>query len=185
MLKTKIETERLLLRRWKESDFSDFCEFTKDPEVMMLSGGKPAETDEEALKVFEKEHKDKESFAIILKSENKAIGQIKYQDDFRRYKINSISIGYELNRSYWGKGYMTEALQAMVSHAFEKRKVDIIGIAHFSVNTKSRRVIEKCGFKHEGTLPKAFKRFDGVEFDDESYSLLKEDYFAAKEKNAQ
>ncbi len=53
------------------------------------------------------------------------------------------------------------------------------------MNKRSRRVIEKCGFRHEGTILRAFQRFDGQIFDDESYSILKEEYFNRKEKQRQ
>lgn len=176
-----IKTERLLIRSWEEKDRKDFEAIYGDPEVMELSGGKPHTTQEEFDKTFSRLLKNINCYAIVLKEEDKVIGTINYQEDFRRYKINSISIGYEMARAYWGKGYMTEALKAMIRNAFDVRGVDIIGIAHFTVNTGSRRVIEKCGFHHEGTLPMAFKRYDGVVFDDESYSMTKEYYLKNKE----
>ena len=111
-----------------------------------------------------------------IKKKNTAIGQIKFQKDIRRYRVDSFSIGYELAREYWGNGYMPEALAAMVRCAFEQKGARALGIAHFTENDRSRRVIEKCGFLHEGTIRRAFCRFDGVVFDDECYSILREEY---------
>lgn len=179
--KSLMETERLILRRWNSNDFADFCEIFMDPDVTLNSGMNPIETKEVAKTTFTRLSKDKDAFAIVLKDENKAIGQIKFQEDFRRYKINSISIGYELAKAFWGKGYMPEALRAMVKYAFDILEVEIIGIAHFSINARSRRVIEKAGFHHEGTMRKAFRRFDGVELDDEMYSITREEYEANPE----
>lgn len=171
----KIETKRLILRQYKKSDFDDYYEFASNPEVMLASGSKPVKsyTDRQS---FERAMLDEDCFAIVLKAENKVIGQIKYQDDIHRYKVNSVSIGYELSKPYWGNGYMPEALRAMVKNAFENKGVEVIGISHFTINDKSRRVIEKCGFKHEASIPKAYKRFDGTVFDDETYHILKEEY---------
>ena len=85
---------------------------------------------------------------------------------------------YELPRAYWGRGYMTEALAAMVRCAFERKHVDVLAIGHFQGNHRSRRVIEKCGFQYEGTIRQGFRRYDGQVFDDVCYSILKEEYFA-------
>jgi len=177
LFRIKMETERLILRRWKRPDFYDYALFAADPEVMLAAGSKPmaGPDDHEA---FGEALRDADCFAIVFKETKRAIGSIKFQKDIRRYKVNSTSIGYELGKQYWGNGYMPEALRAMIRHAFEHRKVDVISIGHFTVNEKSRRVIEKCGFRHEGTLRRAFRRFDGEMFDDECYSLLKEEYFA-------
>lgn len=181
-MRGELETERLVLRKWKLSDFEDFVKFASDPEVMLASGAKPAANLEEAETEFHRALRDGGCYAIVLRETGRAIGKIKFQKDIRRYKVNSLSIGYELGKDYWGNGYMTEALRAMIACAFEKKKVDVLAVGHFTVNERSRRVIEKCGFHHEGTIPWAFQRFDGQVFDDESYSILKEDYFARKEK---
>lgn len=181
-LRGDMETERLLLRKWRLSDFEDFVKFAADPEVMPASGAKPAATLEEAETQFHRALRDGGCYAIVLKETGRAIGKIKFQKDLRRLQVNSLSIGYELNREYWGNGYMTEALRAMISCAFEKKKVEVLGISHFTVNQRSRRVIEKCGFRHEGTLLKAFQRYDGEIFDDECYSILREEYFQNQEK---
>lgn len=178
MFRTRMNTKRLLLRNWEAVDFEDFTQFCMDPEVMLASGAEPAKSKRQAKKDFEAARQDKECFAIVWKETGRAIGKIKFQEDIRRYRVNSISIGYELSKAYWGKGIMTEALKAMIQYAFEHKRVEVIGIGHFTVNSRSRRVIEKCGFKHEGTIPRAFKRFDGEVFDDEAYSILREDYLA-------
>lgn len=181
MFSHKIETPRLYLRNWQEKDILEFAQFAADPDVMLSSGTKPAKSPQELEKNFEKAMGDADCFAIVLKETKLAIGQIKYQPDHRRFRVNSISIGYELTRAYWGNGYMPEALRAMVRHAFEKRHVDVVAIGHFTENHKSKRVIEKCHFQHEGTIPQAFKRFDGKVFDDEAYSILKADYLQNKD----
>lgn len=180
--KGQMETARLVLRSWEQRDFQDFLKFAADPEVMLASGSKPVENAEEAELEFQRALRDTGCYAIVLKETGRPIGKIKFQKDIRRFKVNSLSIGYELAKAYWGNGYMPEALSAMIRCAFEEKKLDVLAIGHFTVNRKSKRVIEKCGFRHEGTIPKAFMRFDGVVFDDESYSILKEEYFANPER---
>lgn len=178
----EMETPRLILRHWRESDFEDFLGFAGDPEVMLASGARPACTPEEEELFFRRAMWDSGCYAIVLKKTGHAVGKIKFQKDIRRYKVNSLSIGYELAREYWGKGYMPEALCAMIEWAFEKKKLDVLAIGHFTGNDRSRRVIEKCGFQYEGTILRAFQRYDGKEFDEVCYSILREDYFAHPER---
>lgn len=171
------ETQRLILRHWRKSDIMDFERLVSDYEVMLASGGKHANTRSKVKRELEIAMQNIDCFAIVLKETREAIGKIKFQDDNRRHRINSVSIGYELARDFWGHGYMTEALKAMIVLAFEKKRVDVLGISHFSINKRSARVIQKCCFTHEGTMRRAFLRQDGEILDDECYSILKEEYF--------
>ena len=136
----EMETPRLVLRHWRESDLEDFLAFAADPAVMLDSGARPATTFEEEQAFFRRALWDSGCYAIVLKETGRPIGKIKFQKDIRRPKGNSLSIGYELARAYWGRGYMTEALAAMVRCAFERKHVDVLAIGHFQGNHRSRRV---------------------------------------------
>lgn len=89
-------------------------------------------------------------------------------------------IGYALREESWGKGYMTEVVRHMMQFGFESLCLDLISVGHFEFNDRSRRVIEKCGFRYEGTLRRASSIFDGSVHDALVYSMLREEYFAAK-----
>lgn len=89
-------------------------------------------------------------------------------------------IGYALREESWGKGYMTEVVRRMMQFGFESLCLDLISVGHFEFNDRSRRVIEKCGFRYEGTLRRASSIFDGSVHDELVYSMLREEYFAAK-----
>ncbi len=170
-------TQRLALRRWRPEDLGDYMEFAGDPHVMLLSGVKPAANLEEGEAMFQASLKNRNCFAIVLKQSGKAIGQIKFQKEYRQPRKNTLSVAYELNRAYWGQGYMPEAVNAMIRYAFEGKKLEALTVSHFTVNQRSRRVIEKCGFRHEGTWLRAFRRFDGAVFDNECYAISREEYF--------
>ena len=180
-LRGGIETQRLLLRRWEHKDFQAYVMIVSDPEVMAPAGCQPAGTLDAAAALFARDLRNDLCYAIVLRENDEVIGRIKFQSDLRRFHVNSLSIGYELRRDKWGRGYMTEALAAMVTCAFEKKKVDVLAVSHYSDNERSRRVIEKCGFRLEGVVPWACKRFDGKICDDVCYSILREDYFAAQD----
>ena len=181
-LRGEMETPRLLLRHWREADREDFLAFTADPAVMLSSGARPARTPEEEDTAFRRALWDSGCYAIVCKETGRAIGKIKFQKDIRRPNVNSLSIGYELARAFWGQGYMSEALRAMVEYGFEHKGLDVLAISHFAGNDRSRRVIEKCGFRYEGVLYQAYRRYDGMVFDDVCYSILKEDYFSDPER---
>lgn len=181
-LRGEMETPRLLLRRWKPLDFQAFLRFAGDPEVMLPAGSKPALGLQEAETQFRRALRDEGCYAIVLKGTGEPIGKIKFQEDLRRLRVNSLSIGYELVKSRWGRGYMAEALSAMVGEAFRRRGVEVLAISHFAQNQRSRRVIEKCGFRYEGTILQGFRRFDGAVFDDVCYSITREEYFAHPER---
>lgn len=177
-----METPRLLLRRWKPLDFQAFLHFAGDPEVMLPAGSRPAQGLQEAEIQFHRALRDEGCYAMVLKGTGEPIGKIKFQEDLRRFRVNSLSIGYELARAYWGRGLMAEALSAMVEEAFRRRGVEVLSISHFAQNQRSRRVIEKCGFRYEGTILRGFRRFDGQVFDDVCYSITREEYFAHPER---
>ena len=184
-LRGGIETQRLLLRRWEHKDFQAYVMIVSDPEVMAPAGCQPAGTLDAAAALFARDLRNDLCYAIVLRENDEVIGRIKFQSDLRRFHVNSLSIGYELRRDKWGRGYMTEALAAMVTCAFEKKKVDVLAVSHYSDNERSRRVIEKCGFRLEGVVPWACKRFDGKICDDVCYSILREDYINGLEANSQ
>lgn len=175
-LKGEMETSRLLLRRWKRADFKEYVEFMSDPEVMLPAGAEPLSTLEKAMTAFNRDLRNEGCFAVTRKETGQVIGRIKFQSDLRRFHVKSLSLGYELRKDCWGNGYMPEALSAMIMRAFEREKVDVLGISHFSENTRSQRVIEKCGFRYEGTIHHAVRRNDGAIMDDVCYCILREDY---------
>lgn len=173
-----METPRLLLRRWRHGDLPAYLHIVTDPQVMIPAGCEPARDLAAATLMLARDVRSDMCYAIVLKSTGEPIGRIKFQTDMRRFHVNSLSLGYELRRDCWGKGYMTEALRAMVACAFERRKVDVLAVSHYADNYRSQRVIEKCGFRLEGVVPWACKRSDGKICDDVCYYILRDDYFS-------
>lgn len=184
-LRGGVETQRLLLRRWEHKDFRAYVPIVSDPEVMVPAGCQPANSMEAASAMFSRDMRNDLCYAVVLRETGEVIGRFKFQSDLRRFHVNSLSVGYELRRDQWGRGYMTEALAAMITYAFEKKKVDVLAVSHYADNERSKRVIEKCGFRFEGIVPWACKRFDGRICDDVCYSILRVDYINGLEANAQ
>ncbi len=180
-LRGEMKTPRLILRKWAREDMGDFLLFASDEDVTLPAGSKPVKKLDEAEAEFRRALRDDNCFAIVLKETGRPIGKIRLQNDTHRQNYaGCYSVAYQMAKSYWGRGLMPEALTAMTAYAFEKKKVEVLGVSHFAGNSRSQRVIEKCGFVYEGTARRAYRRFDGKVFDDVCYSMLREEYLARK-----
>lgn len=71
---------------------------------------------------------------------------------------------------------MTEAVRRAERYAFEEMKLSLLSVAHFPFNTRSRRVIEKCGFRYEKTMKDSYTDYRGVKLDEVCYLMTRADY---------
>ena len=172
-----IETERLILRPVYETDLADIYDYAKDEAVGPHAGWKPHENIEESEEIacaffYEKE----DAFAIVEKNFMCMIGTIGLVEDPHRANDEVRMLGYAMGRLYWGEGFMAEAAKAVLEYGFMYKKYPLISVSHYDFNTRSKRVIEKCGFHFEGILRRGAKRYDGEVFDMWCYSLTKDEY---------
>ncbi|MEK6893501.1 MAG: GNAT family protein [Nanoarchaeota archaeon] len=183
----KIETERLIIREWKEGDIKSLIEnidnlniakyliaiphpYTKKDAKWWISHCKE--------KLNKKPRKDY-SLAIELKSEKRAIGGIGLSkvDKFQ----GTAQVGYWLGEKYHKRGLMSEALFEVLEFAFVKLNLRRIEAKVFVKNNASSALLIKSGFTHEGTLRKASIVKSTKEIrDDLIYGLLKEDWEKTK-----
>ncbi len=148
-----IETQRLLLRPWREEDAEDMYEYAKDPRVGPNAGWTPHKSLADTRIVIHGFMHDTQcdTRAVILKSEGRAIGSIGLHNRCpRKVRRNQDEreIGYVLNPAYWGHGYIPEAVNAVLYHALFEMGVNTVWCGHYDFNRNSRRVIEKCGFEY-------------------------------------
>jgi ribosomal-protein-alanine N-acetyltransferase len=174
-----IETDRLILRKFKSIDAEDMIKNWISHPVVQNNYGEPIyTTTEEVSKVLENwisSYSNLEFYrwAIILKETNINIGQIAF------YKVDSnnqnLDVEYCIGESYWGKGYATEALKAVMKYGFEKMYYNRIQAFHRRQNPSSGQVLIKSGMQYEGTLRQYLLHNDS--FDDcIMYAALKEEY---------
>ena len=148
-----IETERLILRPFKQSDLRDFNEYASVPGVGEMAGWKHHETIEKTQEILDMFIKEDKTFAIVFKKNNKVIGSLgveKYGLEDKLTEFNDYygrEIGYVLSKDYWGKGIMTEAVDAVISYLFNDLNLDFLTCGYYDFNNQSKRVQEKCGFK--------------------------------------
>ena len=173
-----LNTERLILRQWRESDSHDLYEYAKSDLVGPNAGWKPHKNEAESKRIIKMFIKNN-TYAIVLKSENKVIGAIelrKRKPDEKLYNLKQREIGYVLNPKYWGNGYMPEAVNALLNYAFNELKLDLIWCCHFDFNNNSKRVIEKCGFNYKFKKDKKLNLLDNKKVKTLYYNILKSEY---------
>lgn len=152
-----LKTKRLILRPWKESDVDDLFEYASVDGVGQMAGWKPHQTIEESKSIIDMFIKGKKTFAIEYK--NKVIGSIGIElyDEKLFPELDALKgreIGYVLSKEYWGNELMPEGVKEVMRYLYEDLHVDFIMCAHFTYNNQSKRVIEKCGFKHYASTRK-------------------------------
>jgi len=147
-----LETERLIIRSFNETDAKDVFEYLSDETVMEYI--EPIMTYEEVITFVNNAGiKNKLIFAIVLKNINKVIGHL----IFHKYTNKKFyEIGWIINKDYWNKGYAVEVSKKIIKYGFEELKlIKIIGETE-EKNTKSIKTLEKTGMK------KARKNKDGL-----------------------
>ena len=93
---------------------------------------------------------------------------------------STCEIGYVLSKKYWNKGYMTEALKAVIDYLFNKVGFNRIQLRHLIDNVASGKVMIKSGLKYEGILRQYGIKNTGEYSDTAIYSILKCEYESKK-----
>lgn len=171
-----IQTERLFMRRFALDDLEALHSWCVKPNVGSHAGWKPHETLADSERVLRDFMEGDEVWAIGEKASGRLIGSCGLHRDHKRMNDRVRMLGYVLDDNFWGKGYMTECAKALTDYGFRVMQLDLISVYHFAENDRSRRVIEKCGFRREGLLRQARRLYDGRVEDDVLYSLTREEY---------
>lgn len=148
-----IETERLVLRAFKQSDLFDFYEYASVEGVGEMAGWRHHESKEESQKILDSFISNDKTFAICLKESEKVIGSLGVEEygleealtEFKNYRGREL--GFVLSRDHWGKGLMAEAVSAVIDYLFNELDLDFLTCGYYNFNSQSKRVQEKCGFK--------------------------------------
>src|SRR5450830_545711 len=177
-----ISTARLTLRKTQSSDAAAMFAIHSDPEVMRYFS-EPPWTDREraATKIAEDvaafEQEDFFRFAIELTSTGEYLGNCTLFSVHRQNR--RAEIGYVLGRQHWGKGYMQEALDALLEFAFIERDLNRLEADIDPLNKGSASALERQGFKQEGFLPERWI-VGGQVSDSALYGLLRRDWQARR-----
>ena len=174
----KLETERLVLRRFRLDDAMDmYRNWASDPEVTKFltwpTYDKP-EMANDILKLWESnyEKQDFYQWAIELKAIGQPIGSIsvvRLND-----QVQSAEIGYCIGRAWWRKGITSEALERVIQFLFDDVGMNRIEARHDVNNPGSGKVMQKCGMQLEGIHRQADWNNQGI-CDEARYAILKSD----------
>lgn len=145
----RIETERLILRAWRETDLADFYEYARVEGVGEMAGWSHHQSVEESRRILDSFISGKKTFALEWKENGKVIGSLGLEprDAGLPEELQGREIGYVLSRDYWGRGLMPEAVKAVIDYCFRELSFDYLTCGHFDCNDRSRRVVEKSGFR--------------------------------------
>lgn len=145
-----LETKRLCLRPWKESDAEECYRYAKDPRVGPSAGWPVHTSVENSRKIIREILSVPETFAIVWKETGLPIGCISLMNNTALIKNkDERELGYWLGVPYWGQEIMPEAVKEMLRYAFEELKVQKVWCCYYEGNDKSKRVQEKCGFQYQ------------------------------------
>lgn len=177
-----ITTERTVLRNFNKDDLKDLNEYCSQEGVGEMAGWKHHESMFESKSILKMFMKSREQYAIVYKENNKVIGHIGIHKDSEEGRADTKELGYVLNKNYWGKGIMTEVVQAVLEYLFKGNVVDNVYACCFTNNTGSKRVIEKCGFKFECN-DKYVSRTLNTTFDSYDYIITREMWNNSRKKS--
>jgi RimJ/RimL family protein N-acetyltransferase len=178
-MKFLLETERLLLRQFNDSDLDAFLAYRNDPEVARYQGWDIPYPREKAIEFIERMQTASPiqskwlQFAIELKSTQGIIGDVAFF--IMRNDERQALIGYSLARPCWGNGYAQEAVSRLLTFLFDELNLHRI-VAECDVeNHSSWKLLEKLGFRREAHLVENifFKRAYGSEY---HYAILSREW---------
>jgi len=147
------ETDRILLRPWRDSDAEALYKYASDPEVGPRAGWPPHKNVEESRNIIRTIFSGEGMWAVIWKKTNEAIGCVGYlpaSASNLKIESNQCEVGYWVAHPYWGMGICTEALGLVIDYCFYTKGVSTLWGTYFPSNPASGRVMEKCGFTDTG-----------------------------------
>ena len=185
-----ITTERLILKPHTQNSLAWLNTTFNDPNEDYFDGDDPPKERPETLEETQKTlnrilNRPPESDIIdiaIHKKDTDALIGVSMIAHINRYNRRcDLGIGLGWNRDNWGKGYASEALQAIIAYCFTELDLNRIGAEIYEFNERSIRLFERNGFKREAVLRQYIFK-DGIFKASYLYSLLREDW--EKQKSA-
>ena len=172
-----LSTDRLTLRPLTLADAADVQRMAGERDIADMTriphpyeDGVAEEWIRSTHAEFEKE--EGATFAITLREEGSLIGVIGLGSKDAQ---GAAELGYWVGKSYWNRGYCTEAARAVLAYGFQELCLNRIYAYHFKRNPASGRVMQKIGMQHEGDYPKEARKC-GIFEDLVLYGILKSDF---------
>jgi RimJ/RimL family protein N-acetyltransferase len=169
-----LESPRLVLRPFREGDHDALVELHNDPVVMrFINGGRPVGREEVLGGLVGRPG--------YWAAEESGPGEFLGWFEFRALDRSGgeVELGYRLRRSAWGRGFATEGARALVRVGFAELGVERVMATTMTVNTASRRVMEKAGLVYVRTFHEEWDDpIEGAEHGDVEYGLTRAQWLA-------
>lgn len=152
----ELQTERLLLRPWQESDVASLYKYAKNPNVGPIVGWPPHTSQANSLEIIRSVLSAPGSFAVVLKETGEAVGSIGLMTASCTIRTATVAegeceLGFWIGEPYWGQGLIPEAVGELLRYAFEDLKLTTVWCGYYAGNVKSQRAQAKCGFVYSHT----------------------------------
>lgn len=173
-----LETKRLILRPWTEADAGALYKYARDERVGPAAGWAPHTSVEDSRRIIRQTLSAEGTFAVVPKETGEPVGSAGYFRSEAAPERGDMEIGYWLGVPYWGRGLIPEAVGELLRFLFEQRPDTYkVWCGHFRGNERSRRVIQKCGFRPE-FLRETYWPAINRRLIECFYSIRREEYFA-------
>ena len=152
MTQPVLETPRLLLRPFRDKDAEDVYHYARDPRVGPIAGWPPHKSLEESREVIRSVFSRPGVFAMELRETGRVIGSVRFVGSHPAGEHSACpddEVGYAMSPACWGAGLMPEAVEAVLQYGFTGLGLRRIWCGHYAGNWRSRRVINKCGFRYQ------------------------------------
>lgn len=145
-----LETKRLTLRPWEDSDAADCFRFASNERVARSCGFLPHQSPEESAAIIRSILSAPETYALVLNSTGQVIGNISLNRGRYTQKTtqpDEAELGCWLGEPFWGQGLMVEAATALLNYGFDTLNLIGCWAGYFEGNHQSARLQEKLGFQ--------------------------------------
>lgn len=179
-----LETERMVLRELTAADVGEVFRLTNDPAVMRyINGGRPTSLEEVRAKIMPKylqryvRFDGQGNWAAIGRESGEFLGLFNFRPDAVD-AVDDFELGYRLHRSAWGRGLATEGALALVRTGFTELGLNRAWAQTMTVNTGSRRVMERAGLRYVRTFHTEWADgpIEGSEHGDVEYAITKQQW---------
>lgn len=175
-----ISTDRLILRPFTLDDAPTVQRYVAEREIAATTAAIPHPYPPGGAAEWIGTHRKKLedgsgiNFAITLRKGGQLVGAIDLRPNIEHQRAE---VGYVIYRPWWGNGYATEALRAVIGFGFESLELRRIEAHHFENNPASGKVQLKAGMTFEGRFRKHILKWGSV-LDTFHYSILNDEYDA-------
>ena len=177
-LSRRLKTDRLELRKFRDSDLEAVFDYASSEENTRFLSWSTHQSREDSQRFLSTQREailkgNEYNYAVVEGKTGRVIGSagLTRFDD----QMSSAELGYVLHRDFWGRGYATELSRELLRYGFEELRLQRIHAYCFTGNDASRRVLEKVGMRYLGVeAVQTLRQADPV--DSYHFEILQEEY---------